>query len=110
MFIIIQLCLLGFVSISILTTAPEIAFSDGLFEDKLPPASLGNRQLSLFTKISLHRQWIEPLDEAQISSGNRSTTKEQIWKKMVNGLSILSLLLVGFGKITKFRTDIEEVT
>jgi hypothetical protein len=40
------------VSLSIFTPVPKTAFSDGLFEEKLPPASLGNRQLSLFTKIN----------------------------------------------------------
>jgi hypothetical protein len=52
MFIVLQLCFLSFVSLSILTPVPKTAFSDGLFEEKLLPASLGNRQLSLFTKIN----------------------------------------------------------
>jgi hypothetical protein len=43
---------LSFVSLYIFTPVPRTAFSDGLFEEKLPPASLGNRQLSLFTKIN----------------------------------------------------------
>ena len=51
-FIFLQLSLLSFVSLATFTAVPENAFSDGLFEEKLPPASLGNRQLSLFTKIN----------------------------------------------------------
>jgi hypothetical protein len=51
-FIFLQLSLLSFVSLATFTAVPENVFSDGLFEEKLPPASLGNRQLSLFTKIN----------------------------------------------------------
>ena len=28
------------------------AFSDGLFEERLPPASVGDREASLYTKIN----------------------------------------------------------
>jgi hypothetical protein len=47
-----QLSVLGILSIFIVVFPLETVLSDGLFEEKLPPASLGNRQLSLFTKIN----------------------------------------------------------
>jgi hypothetical protein len=48
----IKLSVLSISGIFIVAFLPEIVLSDGLFEEKLPPASLGNRQLSLFTKIN----------------------------------------------------------
>ena len=30
----------------------QFAFSDGLFQENLPPATVGDRQASLFTKVS----------------------------------------------------------
>ena len=50
--LVIHLFVVGSVSIFISIFLPMSVFSDGLFEEKLPPASLGNRQLSLFTKIN----------------------------------------------------------
>ena len=51
-FLVIHLFVVGSVSIFVSVFPSMSVFSDGLFEEKLPPATLGNRQLSLFTKIN----------------------------------------------------------
>ncbi len=42
-----------FILFNILLLNPiDYAFSDGLFEERLPPASVGDREASLYTKIN----------------------------------------------------------
>ena len=36
----------------VMPTMKQSAFSDGLFQENLPPATVGDRQASLFTKVS----------------------------------------------------------
>ena len=54
MTILNQVLLFG-ILLSFLFLAPSIvklAFSDGLFEENLPPASVGDRQAGMFVKIN----------------------------------------------------------
>ena len=46
--------ILGFFTFFVLITSTfaQLAYSDGLFEENLPPATIGDRNLSLYTKIS----------------------------------------------------------
>ena len=50
----IQLIVLFVFTLNLLILLNPIhnAFSDGLFEEKLPPASVGDREASLYTKIN----------------------------------------------------------
>ena len=48
----IQLIALFFILNLLLLKPIDDAFSDGLFEEKLPPASVGDREASLYTKIN----------------------------------------------------------
>src|SRR5918992_1859371 len=48
----IQLIVFFFLINFLLLNCLNDAFSDGLFEEKLPPASVGDREASLYTKIN----------------------------------------------------------
>src|ERR1044072_5182146 len=51
-FFYIYLIAFFFISNLLLLNSIDKAFSDGLFMENLPPASVGDREASLFTKIS----------------------------------------------------------
>ena len=52
-FLVTQLGVFLFIlNLLLLFTPIQNAFSDGLFQENLPPASVGDREASLYTKIS----------------------------------------------------------